>query len=60
MKRTIAILAALTLCAASSAYALYSVANEGLWPTECVRPKRRWNFLDFWRGCWEDGICEFT
>ena len=34
MKRTIAILAALTLCAASSVYALYSVANEGLWPKD--------------------------
>ena len=34
MKRTIAILAALTLCAASSVYALYNVANEGLWPKD--------------------------
>ena len=32
MKRTIAILAALTLCAASSVYALYSVSNTGDWP----------------------------
>lgn len=32
MKRTIPLLAALILCVASSAYALYSVANEGLWP----------------------------
>ena len=32
MKRTMAILAALTLCAASSVYALYLVANEGQWP----------------------------
>lgn len=30
--RHIALIAALTLCIASSAYALYSVANEGLWP----------------------------
>lgn len=30
--RHIALVAALTLCIASSAYALYSVANEGLWP----------------------------
>ncbi len=30
--RHIALVAALTLCVASSAYALYSVANEGLWP----------------------------
>ena len=34
MKRTIALMAALTLCAASSVYALYSVANEGLWPKD--------------------------
>ena len=34
MKRIIATLAALTLCAASSVYALYSVANEGLWPKD--------------------------
>ncbi len=34
MKRTIAILAALILCTASSVYALYSVANEGLWPKD--------------------------
>ena len=33
MKQTIAIVAALTLCAASTVYALYDVANEGLWPT---------------------------
>ena len=32
MKRTIVILAALTLCAASSVYALYSVSNTGDWP----------------------------
>lgn len=30
--RHITLFAALTLCIASSAYALYSVANEGLWP----------------------------
>lgn len=34
MKRIIATLAAITLCAASSVYALYSVANEGLWPKD--------------------------
>lgn len=32
MTRHIALVAVLTLCIASSAYALYSVANEGLWP----------------------------
>ena len=32
MKRTIAILAALTLSAASSVYALYRVSNTGDWP----------------------------
>lgn len=32
MKRTIAIVAALTLCAASTVYALYSVSNTGDWP----------------------------
>ncbi len=34
MNRTIALVAALTLGAASSVYALYSVANEGLWPKD--------------------------
>lgn len=32
MKRIVAVITALTLCAATSVYALYSVANEGLWP----------------------------
>ena len=32
MKRTLAILAALTFCAASTVYALYSVSNTGDWP----------------------------
>jgi hypothetical protein len=32
MTRHITLVAALVLCVASSAYALYSVANEGLWP----------------------------
>ena len=34
MNRSIALVAALTLGAASSVYALYSVANEGLWPKD--------------------------
>ena len=34
MKRTIAILAALTRCAASSVYALYLVNDEGQWPKD--------------------------
>lgn len=34
MTRHITLVAALTLCVASSAYALYSVANEGRWPKD--------------------------
>jgi hypothetical protein len=34
MKRTLPLLVALILCAASSVYALYDVANEGLWPKD--------------------------
>jgi hypothetical protein len=33
MKRTIALVAVLALCAVSSVYALYSVSNTGDWPT---------------------------
>jgi hypothetical protein len=32
MKKTVAVLFAIAICAVGSAYALYSVSNEGTWP----------------------------